>query len=547
MIVFLNILIVGIALLIAYWWANQGAFSAFLHLACVVAAMAMSFALWEVVAARLFATGLQDYALGISLLGLFAVFLFIFRLAADRLVPANLNFRPGVNYLAGGLFGGLAGVATVGMVLLGAGYMQGTTDLLGYGGWQRSTQSPGRPAAWAGQPLWVPAHEWVAAGFGHLSSTSLAPEFASVSLRNRRPHIDRESFGELRDSFQGRSKVGIDPAQVTLLGAISSSRAPLPQKLGGTQAVLAVGVKFDKGAFDKGERFTLSPSQVRLIADTPPRTTAPTVHPFAWTADVRGGVRGAFPFDDKNFHATNVPGQQSVTVWLLFKESELRGYKARFISIKGVRFRLPAVNEVQPTEVIARVLGSEAMKPPQFDPRLPTLAGNTVRIHRGIDPVQASYNELQGMKETDRWLTEGRATFPSASRRRISRDLVLQGIFEPEGTRVIRLDVSRNRSQLNIWDSLERRQVGDGVPVTLVDEVGQTYAPIGFLWVRNTDGQVEILVDPVRGVPRLAEIPAMSASGNDELYLIYRVTIGSTVKAVRLGEVQVANADLAVQ
>jgi uncharacterized membrane protein required for colicin V production len=546
MIVSFNILIVAVALLIAYWWANQGAFSALLHFVCVLAAAAMAFGLWEVVAIRLFGTGLQDYALGVSLLGLFAAFLFVFRLACDRLVPANLNFRPGINYLAGAIFGGLAGVVTVGMVLLGAGYMQGTTELLGHRGWQRTAQSPGTPTA--GDPLWVPAHEWVAASFAHLSSTSLAPEVGSASLKNRRPHIDRESLGELRDTFRGRSKVGIDPSQVTLLGAVTSDRAPLPQKLGGTQNIYAVGVQFDKGAFDGGQRFTLSPSQVRLIAETPPTVTAPVVHPFAWTADLRGGTRGAFPFDDKSFHVTNVPGQQSVTVWLLFKESQLRGYRPRFLSIKGVRFTLPAITPTEPSQVIARILGADAMKPPELDPRLPTLADNSIRLYSGIEPVQISENELTGnMKHLNRMLLEGKDTFPTAASRRISRELIIQGIFEPEGTRVVRLDASRNRSPLNIWDSLERRRVGDEVPVTLVDEVGQTYEPIGYLWVRSTDARVDILLDPVRGLPRVGELPTMSASGGDEFFLIYRVTVGSTIKAVRLGEVQVANVDLAVE
>ena len=40
----LCILLVGI---IAYWWANQGLFSAIIHLLCVVTAGALAFAFWE--------------------------------------------------------------------------------------------------------------------------------------------------------------------------------------------------------------------------------------------------------------------------------------------------------------------------------------------------------------------------------------------------------------------------------------------------------------------------------------------------------------------
>ena len=34
MLIFFNIIIIALVLLIAYWWANQGLFSAILHLVC---------------------------------------------------------------------------------------------------------------------------------------------------------------------------------------------------------------------------------------------------------------------------------------------------------------------------------------------------------------------------------------------------------------------------------------------------------------------------------------------------------------------------------
>ena len=42
-----NILIIGFVVLIAYWWANQGVFSALLHLIAVILAGAVALAVWE--------------------------------------------------------------------------------------------------------------------------------------------------------------------------------------------------------------------------------------------------------------------------------------------------------------------------------------------------------------------------------------------------------------------------------------------------------------------------------------------------------------------
>ncbi|MGA1517490.1 MAG: hypothetical protein ACO396_06925, partial [Phycisphaerales bacterium] len=69
MIVVLNLLILGLAALIAYWWASQGAFSALLHLLCVIAAGVLAFAVWEPVAIKLLGMGaLSNFAWGLGLL-----------------------------------------------------------------------------------------------------------------------------------------------------------------------------------------------------------------------------------------------------------------------------------------------------------------------------------------------------------------------------------------------------------------------------------------------------------------------------------------------
>ena len=43
----LSVVVSLIVLLIAYWWASQGLFDAFIHFVCVVIAGALAFAFWE--------------------------------------------------------------------------------------------------------------------------------------------------------------------------------------------------------------------------------------------------------------------------------------------------------------------------------------------------------------------------------------------------------------------------------------------------------------------------------------------------------------------
>ena len=81
MIVLFNLIIIGLVVLIAYWWSNEGAFSALLHLVCVIAAGTIAFAVWEpIVFGVLSVDGAFGGLLpGSVLLGVFIVALLILR------------------------------------------------------------------------------------------------------------------------------------------------------------------------------------------------------------------------------------------------------------------------------------------------------------------------------------------------------------------------------------------------------------------------------------------------------------------------------------
>ena len=142
----LNLLVIGFAGLIAYWWANQGLYSSVLHLVCVICAGVLAFATWEPVAG-IFAgmPSLLAYSKGIGLLLPFAVYLFVLRLLADKLAPDNLNFPHWANLSLGGVFGVASGVLTVGISLIGIGHTHSSLELMGIKGVIRTNRAKGQP------------------------------------------------------------------------------------------------------------------------------------------------------------------------------------------------------------------------------------------------------------------------------------------------------------------------------------------------------------------------------------------------------------------
>src|SRR5688572_5742565 len=137
-----NVIIVLLVLLIAYWWANQGLFSALLHLLCVITAGAVAFALWEPLTTGLLlrGTGFDNYAWGVTFIGVFFITLLILRIAVDKIVGANINIPNWANLAFGLPVGAASGVLTIGIFLIGAGFMQSSRDLMSIVGWARSSQ-----------------------------------------------------------------------------------------------------------------------------------------------------------------------------------------------------------------------------------------------------------------------------------------------------------------------------------------------------------------------------------------------------------------------
>ena len=547
----LFIIVIGLVLLIAYWWANQGVFSAILHLVCVIVAGAVAFSTWEALAMLLLNRGaLENYAWGVALLLPFAIYLLIARLLADKLVPNNLNFPQWSNLVFGGTAGLVAGVLTMGMCMLGGGMLQGTNDLMGFRGSYRTDEAKGQPQFDA-QNLWLPAHKVTASCFGFLSARALAPEVGR-SMTNAYPRIAEMSFSLHRDSAEnGRARTSAPPSSVQIGRVWYSSEIENSDR---SKGAYIVELDVDSTASDSGGTVTITASQLHLIEEVPISSTRQPriVFPDRWSQPNESGSRGIWPFDDLLNVATNVPGQQETKFFFFFPAAELgspdnQQSPPRFLAFKGLRLRLPEIEVSRPNNIeannIARGVGGTNNNVPLVDPNAKSVASKDLVPNKSIAPAVVSINELSTIEHTDQLLTEGEQELPRGGKAPSPANRI-NGIFQQEGTIIVRLNISRRLSSIDLWNDRNkvREKAGDNATLFLVDSLGNQYAPIGFIWIKP-DG-VTIKLDPKRGIDSIGGFPNQPSSGIHELYALFNPTAGVKIVSIRLGNEIVANADL---
>jgi hypothetical protein len=529
MIVILNIFIILLILLIGYWWGNQGLFSAILHLLCVIAAGALAFAFWEVVTVNMLLRGnrFDDYAWGISLLGMFTVFLLGLRLASDYGIKSNVSLPDWANLTFGFLVGMVSGVLTLGMLTIGAGFMQSHQNIAGYTGYGVSRSSGNIERL--GQPLWIPVHRITNDFYNLLSVGALHPTFEGRPMQHVNPDLYQQ-MSLLRASFgQGRGKFSLlpDAGNVTRVTVDENTNRHL------------VTVEFSALARDFGQQMTLSRSQVRLIChvSSSSQSKPKVVFADAFQQETSNHPWGRYLWDDPSHYAHSIPGRDSARI--IFEFPVPPGERGQYIQIRGTRFALP------PAE---RVAGAQPQTAPA-NTRQPPVIGTSNRIDSQIDvserisPVVASINRLPGnLKHVERRLTEGSGRFPRGGGERPSRPLRVDGVYEPAGTKAVQVDVSRG-TPADIFGPIRAQSPPDS-EIALVDDRGNTYPPVGYLHV-HTEG-IDLLLDPVRYVRAASQLPLLPTAGSDQLRLIFYVTQGVTIVGLQYGDRMVGVAEVAV-
>jgi hypothetical protein len=526
--VIFNILCIAMVLLIAYWWANQGLFSAIIHLLCVIVAGALALAFWEPLALGLLmrGSGFDGYALSVSLIVVFVLTLFVLRLATNKLVPGNVDLPRWANLVFGAPVGACSGVLTIGLLLIGMGFTQSQRTIMGFVGDGRNSSS----TIVRVNAMWLPFHEYTEGFYGLLSVGALR---SGQPLRQYYPNLAQASWSLARDSFRdGRGQITLRPSQAQVMDSwVCQSRC-------------LVKVRFGRGARDFNEQLTISSAQVRLVSAADRMSKPLVVHASRWRQMTQDDGEQTYAFNDISHYITTVPGQQTADI--LFEFPWRDGFVPRFIQIKGTRFALTRLQSVTDADCDGILGGATASASPANAPTVTgavRLSANDVRVANDIRPVNTSTNMLPGtIKHQDRYLTEGHGTFQAGGQMHVARNLRILGIHEPPGTRVVQLRVDRS-SPANIYGAVRSQAAESAMPM-LVDGSGNTYWTIGY--IHQSPEGIEIRLEPGDGIS-VGGLPHVPTSGNHRLRLLFLVTEGAKLAAFKVGDVVVGSCNQTIE
>jgi len=534
MIIIFNLAIIGLVLLIGYWLANEGLFSSLLHLVCVITAGAIALSVWEPITMSLMGGGSFDnYVWGVVLVGVFAISLLCLRFASDKLIPANIQFPTWANYAVGGLAGLASGILTIGICLIGSGFIQSTNEIMGYRGVGRDENSRAAIQP-VGGPIWLNVSKLTSSFFSTLSVGTFYPDIGGSPLKYYNPNLDELST-LVRDSFdggKGQISLAPDAAKVTRVAASSDG-------------MVIVQVTFNTKAKDFGGQLILSSSQVRLVGKADGNNAPDIYYPMAWKQEVKDKGELLFKYDDISHYATSIPGQSETGIKFAFDTRD-SSFKPNFIQIRGTRLVFPSEEPIPLNAFEAGLYRGKQLTDEEILLARDPLGKD---INHLVDPtskirkLRISTNNVPGTIEVneDLYFVEGTLTTQWSKG---SSGKVIKGIQANPGTVIVQLDVSPGKAAA-FEDLLP--VISPDSHVIFIDEDGRKYEPIGY--ILYDDKLMQLTLTPSTPITAMSEIPIhrLTSSKSKSMKLIFQVTEGVRLTEFRVGEFTIGTCNVHIQ
>ncbi|MFT4593863.1 MAG: hypothetical protein ACI9JK_001581 [Phycisphaerales bacterium] len=536
MFIIFNIAIVGLVLFIAYWWSNEGLFSAVLHMVCVITAGAFALALWEPLTMWIMSGGSFDnYAWGFSLVGVFAITLLVLRVASDKIAPANIQFPSWANLAFGGAAGFVSGVLSVGICLIGAGYVQSTNHIMDYRGTARA--EAGNEIEKVNAP-WLDVTYLTSAFYSKLSVGTLHPDlFGGMPLQQFNPRMDEQAT-LLRDTVQeGNGQISIMRRDAEVLTFAKSENG-----------LAIVQVKFAPTARDFNKQLVLAKSQVRLVDEVRNGNEPKVYFPDSWKQKVQNTTtkdfsEELFVFDGISSYATSIPGQSEIMLTFVFDTRNAR-LNPKFIQIRGTRFELTKTIELTSADAVVFLTNDDSenqiVDRDVFGNDIQDLVKNTSKL-----PLRTSVNSLQGSLQVNDldYLTHGRLI--GGNKSNTSRGKTVKGIAAFEGTGIVQLDASPGKAAA--FEDLYKTE--SNASIILVDSQDREYKPFGYYIIQGKKIDMILTPDePIQSMHGIENFVSKVRPGKNIVFkLLFMVTADVDIREFRIGDITIGRCDVEVE
>ncbi|CAN5788516.1 hypothetical protein BH11PLA1_BH11PLA1_16040 [soil metagenome] len=583
----INILVIFLLLGFGYLGFARGFYNMLIHLACVLIAGAIAFAVWEPVGYWFLdmAGGTQwllDIAWGVALGVPFALALAILLGATAATLRSSARVPPMVDYVGGGALGVASGVIVAGMAVLSMSFCRGQYDFTGF----RPVEQQGNGSMVRSAGLWVPVDMITAGLYQHMASNALFEENNLAKYYPDladRPHMMGTSpenavlkmgVPENAVDFLGRYTVGQNTA-VKWEDLVSDSSDARKQTVmttanedtktlyAGQAYIEGFVVALKSAARESIGQVAVTPGTVTLVMYDRDRDVTEALQPFAMISQARSDpakplsfTASRWRFDSKGTVLGSVGGaiEASPMAFEFLVPKRGANYVPLALFVKGLRIDLidPATQQpVVPKEVLKTVAERDALvptgeiiTPPAGPGDGPTGTGPTVAGASGAVnvtnqmPFSVVLNKGDLKVDTDdkNRLLDGEQAFNSQqlSNRGIERDLRVDRFFSDNDTAMVQIDVGKE-SALSMLSAAANDATGGPVLVAGTQKftcIGYVYRDGNLARIRHTKSSP---------ITNKNDLPSLSKSRTDQqLKLLFSVTAGAEITSFQIGDTVIA-------
>ncbi|MEM9165581.1 MAG: hypothetical protein AAGB48_01000 [Planctomycetota bacterium] len=574
----MNLISLAIMLGVAYAWSARGFLSSLLHMACVIAAGAIAFGLWETVAILLienapdgFFSFIGDGAWGLGLTLPFVVSLIVLRVITDSLVRSNMATDDVMGYVGGGICGAVSGLITAGIFVNSVAFLRVPQRFMGY----EPLNAVNQGNIEFQSNLWVPVDRLTGTLYNHLSEHTLS---TSTPLARYVPDIATAAAAQRMSGGEGKNRNTLAPDAFEVIGSFEveqdafadfmDPKAQTITDLDGNPVSNAksVGyvVKFNAGANEDFGKVVASKGQIRLVTETE-RGERATIFPIAVTAESRAGsgVYGRFRYATPGDHIGSVGGASEST--MAFEFPVARDATPIALYVKNIRHVIESAPETSFPNANARDAAIRAGQltggtrvadlntafrvVAELDNRSGNAAGFNaqIRIPRNYGLQKGATRGIQ--TNDDNKIVGGEETFGSndLGTRGLPRELRVEEFAVTTDQNIVQLTVTGDPSA--IPSSLFGQaavEINLSNPPQLIDAQGQSYQAIGFIY--EDQDVIRLRYDPARPLSAMTEAPSLSRTRDDQtLILLFRTSVGVAIEHFAVGQIVVTSYDPPIQ